>query len=69
MRYSERDQLSFAYVYASLGGAARVNLIPRKRHWAVAKSQDTVTCYNATGRDAQTIATHFAHTLSHRQSG
>tara|TARA_B110001452_G_scaffold82759_2_gene67675 strand:+ start:2052 stop:3200 length:1149 start_codon:yes stop_codon:yes gene_type:complete len=69
VRYSERDQLSFAYVYASLGGAARVHLIPRKLHWSVAKSQDTVACYNATERDAQTIATHFAHTLSHRQSG
>lgn len=66
VRYSERDQLSFAYVYASFGGAARVNLIPRKLHWSVTKSKDTLTCYNATERDAQTIAMHFPHTFSRR---
>ena len=63
-RFSERDQLSFAYVAMSLAAATRVHLIPRRLHWSVTKSTDTTACYGATEADAATIASHHAHTRS-----
>ena len=63
-RFSERDQLSFAYVAMSLAAATRVHLIPRRLHWSVTKSTDTTACYGATEAGAATIASHHAHTRS-----
>ena len=61
VRFSERDQLSFAYVAMSLGAAARVHLIPRRLHWSVTVSKDTTACYGATKAGAATIASHHPH--------
>eukprot|EP00908_Phaeocystis_cordata_P004195 Transcript_14580.p2 GENE.Transcript_14580~~Transcript_14580.p2 ORF type:complete len:212 (-),score=91.87 Transcript_14580:53-688(-) len=62
-RFSERDQLSFAYVAAALAPAVRVHLIPRRLHWSVTVSKDTTACYNATSAGAGTIATHHTHAV------
>ena len=62
VRFSERDQLSFAYVAMSLGAAARVHLIPRRLHWSVTVSKDTTACYGATEAGAATIASYHPHT-------
>ena len=64
VRFSERDQLSFAYVAMSLAAATRVHLIPRRLHWSVTVSKDTTACYGATEAGAATIASHHAHTRS-----
>ena len=62
-RFSERDQLSFAYVAMSLAATTRVHLIPRRLHWSVTVSKDTTACYNATSAGAGTIATHHTHAV------
>ena len=59
--FSERDQLSFAYVLHAQRAQPRVSLLPRRLHWSVTVEDDTAACYNATDADAAQLAVRFQH--------
>mmetsp|Transcript_31735 Transcript_31735/g.77152 ORF Transcript_31735/g.77152 Transcript_31735/m.77152 type:complete len:93 (-) Transcript_31735:99-377(-) len=61
VRFSERDQLSFAYVLYAMRPRVPVYLLPRRFHWSATVEDDTAKCYNATVADTQHLALRFQH--------
>ena len=60
-RYSERDQLSFSYVYWHHRHRLKFHFIPRRLHWSVKISKDTAQCFDGTDKDAATLAVRYQH--------